>query len=270
MGSGTRTLMLVEEGTGRLVGLPFAAGEVVAYSAPCPGKTRPNEDAAAVIPTGDDRGFLAVADGLGGQPMAEQASGQALRTLEVWAGRVAQGERSPRDAVLSALEEANTRILEQAPGAGTTIAAVEVHDQVVRPFHVGDSIVLVCSARGRVRLETVPHSPIGYALAAGLIDEEDALHHPDRHIISNVVGSRQMRVEVGAPLTLEPGDTLLIASDGVTDNLRAAELIELVRGGSLRRAGEALAETCRGRMQAADGEEPSKPDDLTFLLYRGL
>ena len=91
-----------------------------------------------------------------------------------------------------------------------------------------------------------------------------------RHIISNMVGSAEMRVEVGSPMELFPSDSLLVASDGVTDNLRMGELIELVRGGAVERAGQHLIEACRTRMEdtAPTGDAPSKPDDLTCLLYR--
>ena len=72
------------------------------------------------------------------------------------------------------------------------------------------------------------------------------------------------------PIDLHAGDTLLIASDGVTDNLRMGELAELVRGGTLERAGRTVVEACRSRMEHPDAgwETPSKPDDLTCLIYR--
>ncbi len=46
-----------------------------------PDKTRPNEDAAAVIPLGDDSLVLAVADGVGGMAGAREASNAAVQTL---------------------------------------------------------------------------------------------------------------------------------------------------------------------------------------------
>ena len=267
MSSGEGALLLLEEDAAERVAA-VRGGEVFAYSARCPGKARANEDGAAVLSCGDAV-LLVVADGLGGQPGADQASGIAIRALAAAAERVAAGELAVRDAVMSALEDANRRILDLEMGAGTTIALAEVSGGAVRAYHVGDSSVLLSSRLGEVRLVTIPHSPIGYALAAGLLDEEEALHHPDRHIISNMVGSREMRVEVGSPVALEEGDTLVVASDGVTDNLRLGELVELARGGSLERAGRAVVEASRARMddpEAADA--PSKPDDPTCLLYR--
>jgi serine/threonine protein phosphatase PrpC len=268
MSTGLGALHLLEElEAERLAAIP--GGEVFAYSARCPGKTRTNEDGAAVLPCGDSL-LLVVADGLGGQPGADQASGIAIRALARGAQSVAAKGLAVHDTVLSSLEEANREIIALDVGAGTTIALAEVSAGVMRPYHVGDSSVMISSRTGDVRAITIPHSPIGYALAAGLLDEEEALHHPDRHIISNMVGSSEMRVEVGSPVTLEKGDTLLVASDGVTDNLRLAELVELLSGDTLGEVGPAVIGACRARMLHFDpsGDAPSKPDDLTCLLYR--
>ena len=246
----------------------FAGGSVASFSERCPGKERANEDAAAAIPLGEATGLLVVADGLGGQPGADQASGLTVRRLARILDEVRAGGGDPVAAVLHGLEEANQAVEALGVGAGTTLAAALLDGSEVRSFHVGDSTVLVVDERGATKLHTIPHSPIGYALEAGLVTEEEALRHPDRHIISNMVGSPEMRVDMGASLRLERGDTLLLASDGVTDNLYRVELIELVRSGSLERAAEELADLCRSRMADESGESPSKPDDATFLIYR--
>ena len=92
--------------------------------------------------------------------------------------------------------------------------------------------------------------------------------HEDRNLISNVIGSEEMRIEIGPTLELARRDTLLLASDGLSDNLYPREIVEAVRKGRLARAGEHLLATCRRRMQNPDGSNPSKPDDLTFVAYR--
>lgn len=256
----------VEQGEGELVG--FVGGAVYAYSSRCPGKSRSNEDAAALIPFAPDVGLLVVSDGLGGQPGADQASSIAVRTLAALTAEDPGTGDALRAGLLRAVEVANRTVTDLGVGAGTTLAMALVEGADVRPYHVGDSTILVTDARGRVRLATVPHSPIGYALEAGLLTEEEALCHPDRHIISNMVGSAEMKIEIGSPLALARGDTLLVASDGVTDNLLRAELVEIIRGGTLERAGESLVAICRDRMASDDDDRPSKPDDLTFLLFR--
>ena len=133
---------------------------------------------------------------------------------------------------------------------------------------MGDSTVAVIDSRGGVKFETVAHSPIGYALASGLLTEEEALHHPERHIISNMVGSPEMRLETGPSLRLDAEDTIVLSSDGLTDNLYRAEVSEIVRTASLEQAAKELVDLMRVRMTGSEQDLPTKPDDGTFVLYR--
>ena len=78
-----------------------------------------------------------------------------------------------------------------------------------------------------------------------------------------------MRIEVGSQQPIAPRDTLLLASDGLSDNLRTEEIVALLRTGPLDTACERLAELARARMHTPGEGEPSKPDDLTFVAFRG-
>jgi serine/threonine protein phosphatase PrpC len=173
-----------------------------------------------------------------------------------------------RVGILDGFERANQAVTQLGNGAATTMTVVAVEGTEVRPFHAGDSPVLVVGQRGRIKLQSVSHSPVGYAVAAGYLDENEALHHDDRHLILNAVGSATMRVEVGAALDLAPRDTLLLGSDGLFDNLYPEEIVQLVRMGPLGPTSRALTERCLERMQAPRDGTPSKADDLTFVLYR--
>ncbi len=94
------------------------------------------------------------------------------------------------------------------------------------------------------------------------------MHHEDRHVISNVIGSADMRIEVGSAIKIAPRDTLVLASDGVSDNLHLPEIVECVRKGLLAAVARALASRVRKRMESKSEGEPSKPDDLTFVIFR--
>ena len=94
------------------------------------------------------------------------------------------------------------------------------------------------------------------------------MHHEDRHIVSNMLGAADMRIEVGSARRLAPRDTLLVASDGLSDNLAPEEIVELIRAGPLERGARRLAADARERMDKPREGRPSKPDDLTFLLFR--
>jgi serine/threonine protein phosphatase PrpC len=254
-----------------------AAGSVAIMTTRSPGKESPNEDAVAVIPLAADHAVLAVADGVGGLPAGQQASRLAIEELI----QVVHTARKPAEApapigeagalratIVDAIESANQAVMAAGSGA-TTLAVAEVHTGVVRSYHVGDSTILLTGQRGRVKTQTIAHSPVGYAVESGLLDEREAMVHEDRHLVSNMLGSPDMRIEIGPVIELAHFDTLLVASDGLSDNIYPAELVELGRKGRLDRAAAALSELCQRRMlgDAAD-DHPSKPDDMSFILFR--
>jgi serine/threonine protein phosphatase PrpC len=245
--------------------LGFGGGRLVLFSARKPGREGPNEDGALLVAS-ELGAVLAVADGAGGEAAGAQASAEALAALHA---EVSDPRgRTLRETILSGFEEANRRVLALGVGAATTLAAVELGDGAVRTYHVGDSLVLLVGQRGKRKLETIAHSPTGYAVEAGMLDEADALHHEERHLVSNMVGVPEMRVEMSGRVALAARDTLLLASDGLSDNVHVEELVDTIRKGPLDAAGERLAATARRRMERPNAGEPSKPDDLTFLLYR--
>ncbi len=245
-----------------------AGGIAVVMSRRCPGKATPNEDAAAVIAPTDRAAVLIVADGLGGTAAGEQASKLTVQAIDECVRAAGEDEGQLRTAILNGIERANAQVQQLGSGAGTTLALVEITGREVRPYHVGDSMIIAVGGRGKLKLQTISHSPVGYGVESGLLNESEAMHHEHRHIISNFVGSSAMRIEIGSALQLAPRDTVLIASDGLFDNLMLDEIIQLIRRGPLPAAARQLTERAQRRMQASDGGKPSKPDDLTLTMYR--
>lgn len=247
--------------------LPVATGQACVLTRRRPGRATANEDAAGVFPGAGDCAVLAVADGLGGLPAGSEAAALALQQLAARVTGMPCGNVQ-REAVLTGLERANTAVLDTGQGGATTIAVVGIDRHTVRAYHAGDSTILVTGQRGRIKYQSVPHSPVGYAEASGMLDTEGAMFHSERHLVSNMVGMAEMRIEMSPPIELAPRDTVILASDGVFDNLYVSEVVDLVRTGPLAAAGARLFERCRQRMTGAGGEQPNKPDDLTFILYR--
>lgn len=243
--------------------LEVPGGTVAAFSSRGPGKDL-NEDAAAVLHL-DDGVMLCVADGMGGHQAGERA---ARLAIEMLVGGFDAPDLAPRHALFDAVEAANQAVLDLGVGAGATLAVFLVRGARVRSLHVGDAAAVHVSQRGTVKGWTSAHSPTGYAVEAGLLDEEEALHHEDRHIVSNCLGMPDMRIEIAAPLEVAPRDTLLVASDGLLDNILPEELVDLVRSGNLEASAASLVSLVSERMASPRPGVPSKPDDLTFLLYR--
>ena len=163
---------------------------------------------------------------------------------------------------------ANETVLDRFPGAATTLTVVTVQDGVFRAMQVGDSEALLTGQRGRLKYHTTQHSPTGFAVEAGYLDERLALYHPERHLVSNFVGTWEMRIELGKPQRLNLLDTIVLASDGLTDNLFRHEIVDLARKGPGGETLDSLIRVAQTRMLDPFSGLPSKPDDLTILLFR--
>jgi PPM family protein phosphatase len=243
-------------------------GLVSVRSIRSPEKETPNEDAAAIVSISDDALVLAVADGVGGTPAGREASNLTLKTLSSVLARRADESASLRPAILDAMEEANHAVIDLARGAATTLVIAEIVARRLRSYHVGDSELLAVGQRGRVKRRVVPHSPTGFAVEAGLMDEDEAVHHDQRHVLFNAIGAEDMRVEIGGAVKLAARDTVLLATDGLLDNLFVDEIVDIIRMGPVAAAADRLVEKALARMKSNGDGKPSKPDDLTIILFR--
>jgi serine/threonine protein phosphatase PrpC len=248
--------------------LDLPQGLVCVRSRRSPDKETSNEDAAVVIPIGATALVVAVADGVGGTPGGREASRIAVSTLLDMLTREEFEPDRIRHAIVDAVEAANSALLDLGRGAATTIVIAEISAKQLRSYHVGDSELISVGQRGRVKQRIIPHSPTGFAVEAGLLDQDEAVQHDQRHVLFNVVGAPDMRVDIGPAVRIATHDTVLLASDGLVDNLFVDEIIEIIRMGPLEKAADRLLEVAGKRMLAADGTNPSKPDDLTIILYR--
>jgi serine/threonine protein phosphatase PrpC len=233
-----------------------------------PGRDGPNQDAAALISVGDTATVAVLSDGAGGHPGGAKAAALAVQAVCDSVAELGADPTNLRAAIINGFEAANGAIAALGTGAAATLAAVEVHGATMRAYHAGDSMVLVTGQRGKIKWLNIPHSPVGYAVEAGLLDRGDALHHEDLHLVSNLLGGQDMRIELGATISLAPRDTIVVASDGLSDNLHLDEIVGLVRKGPLGNAVDALAALGRQRMETPEEGAPSKPDDLTLVAVR--
>ena len=245
-----------------------AGGTFVADSATAPDKTTDNEDTVAVIPVAADVVVLAIADGAGGLPAGKRASLTVVEALQASLRQIGGDTGQLRSAILNGLETANETVMARGNGAATTATVVSIDGIVARTYQVGDSEAIVVGQRGRVRAQTTTHSPTGFAVEAGLLDQRDALHHEERHLVSNFIGTADMRIEMGSGLILNPRDTVLLASDGLMDNVHLHEIAELIRKGPIADAARTLTSLARRRMTVETIHQPSKPDDLSVILFR--
>jgi serine/threonine protein phosphatase PrpC len=94
------------------------------------------------------------------------------------------------------------------------------------------------------------------------------MNHEERHFVSNMVGSAEMRIEIGPSIELAVRDTVLMGSDGLWDNVMFDDIVEHIRKGPLKKSAQRLVDKAGKRMTHPVGDVPSKPDDLTMVAFR--
>jgi serine/threonine protein phosphatase PrpC len=264
-----RGILLAGERMSVCRNLRLGPGRAAMFATPRPDAPdrRENEDAVAVISGGGGRCAMFVADGCGGMPSGAKAARLALKAVLDTAATASSSRRRFRDLVIDGIEKGNQSVIDLKRGAGTTLAAAVVDNGHVQTLHIGDAGVLVVSQRGRIKHRTMPHGPVGDAVRAGILDEEDAPWHEESHVVSNLVGSADMWMEMGPRVPLGQRDTIVVGSDGLFGNFAPEEIAELVRTGEVATAAERLREACQGRMLNPQ-DRPPAPDDLGFALFR--
>lgn len=233
-----------------------------AYGMTDTGRRRTNNEDAFTVSL--EKGFFALADGMGGAAAGEVASRIFVET----AGEVferAGGASGLDDKVKQAFLLANDRILRHArahpecAGMGCTAEILAVGSEGVVIGHVGDSRTYHLRS-GALRRITVDHSLVHDQVARGLITEQEARIHPMRHVILRAVGTApDLQVDIITGRAA-PGDIFLLCSDGLTDMMPDDEILSCMsQDASLRNMAERLIE---GANQAGG------KDNITVVLVR--
>jgi PPM family protein phosphatase len=221
-----------------------------------------NEDELVTFQTEDGALVLVVADGMGGHQAGEVASKIAIEVLQ---RELAAPAADPATALRTAIERANGEVWAEAErdaakaGMGSTVvAAVVVGDQAYLA-NAGDSPAYLIRD-GETEQLTHDHGLVAEQVDAGLISEDDAEHHPFRHILTRCLGAdAQVDVEVYPPRELQAGDVLLLCSDGLTEHVKKREVAALVESTD----SEAVA---RGLIDVAN--QRGGHDNITVIVAR--
>jgi serine/threonine protein phosphatase PrpC len=179
-------------------------------------------------------GFLAVVcDGMGGMEYGDLASKTAVRTF-LDAYRSKAPEESIPGALARSVIEANRQVVALATdmgmveGIGTTLVATALHEDSLYFISVGDSGIFRFSG-GQIAMINHPHvfaNMLDAAVARGTMSREDAEGHPERESLTSYIGTEKLEeIDQNAePIPVEPGDTILLASDGLFKTLQIAEM----------------------------------------------
>ena len=196
-------------------------------------------------------GLLIVADGIGGQDDGEVASSIAVTTVVETVKD--NFEHFSLDILKEAFFEANHTIYRLGkndsgkPGMGTTMTALWLNPEIFYLVHVGDSRAYICEQNlGQIRQLTDDHSLAGELVKDGSITPEEALHHPQRHLLTRSLGHEPLVQPDAFALSWQKGDVLLLCSDGLYGLVNPNEILTL-----LQDADGDLAVACRQLVELA-------------------
>ena len=222
-----------------------------------------NEDYSRIDP---EMGLYVLADGMGGAKAGERASRLAVDTV---AESILKAQSRDSQALLVAVEEANRRVLDAAAhdpeleGMGTTlVAALEVGDELLIAS-VGDSRAYLLDGNG-FRAITEDQSWVNEVGRPLGLNEEALRTHPMRHVLTMAIGAGvALEINYYHDIRLEPGDMLLMCSDGLHGVVEEQRIAGILRGGA---PDQPLEEKCRELIEAARGA--GGPDNITAVLLR--
>jgi PPM family protein phosphatase len=221
-----------------------------------------NEDYCLVAP---EAGLYVLADGMGGANAGERASRMAVETV---AEVVHSAGRRDSQVLLTAVEEANRRVLEAAQndpdleGMGTTlVVALEVGEDL-SIASVGDSRAYLFDSNGLhpITEDQTWVNEVGRPLG---LDEESLRHHPMRHVLTMAIGTSTPLTVHYYSVGVAPGSAVLMCSDGLHGVVDSSGLEKILRDGC--RHGS-LEDSCRNLIEAA--KRAGGPDNITVVLVR--
>jgi protein phosphatase len=228
-----------------------------------------NEDAFAIAPLANGDGLLlVVADGLGGQHGGEVASRIAVDVVRDRVTRrpLSSDDNVPR-ALRRAVEHAGRALEETARERpelarfGTTLTAAVIAGEDLWVAHVGDSRAYLWRG-GRLERLTRDHTMAERLREEGLVPSRRKVPSWES-VLWNALGpsGEQTHVEERHD-RLEPGDGLLLCSDGLTRHLRDEELAKRL---ARRAPSRELCDELVGAANRAGGE-----DNITVVLAKAL
>jgi serine/threonine protein phosphatase PrpC len=183
----------------------------------------------------DELGIFLVVDGLGGHAAGEKAAEMAVDAIRQ---EIVQPGGDPKERIRRAITAANNRISEEAAanetwrGMACVLTLALISDEKVFVGHVGDSR-LYLTWNGAIRKLTSDHSPVGEREDAGELNEAEAMSHPRRHEVFRDVGSRRRLPDEDDFIEMKeflfkPDAAILLCSDGLSDLLTSAEMLEVM------------------------------------------
>lgn len=185
---------------------------------------------ASVEPVGSLPNLFVVADGMGGHQAGDYASRYIVENLVSYLQYTENSQIVPllREAIL----KVNTMLYHEAKekpefsGMGTTLVAAVADENTLYVANVGDSRLYL--VRDRIRQVTRDHSYVEELVSLGRLERGSKDYKDKKNIITRAVGTEDKLLVDFFEVGLEPGDYILMCSDGLSNMLEDAEMEEII------------------------------------------
>jgi serine/threonine protein phosphatase PrpC len=195
---------------------------------------------------------------LDAEALAAVGSGVTVRLEETELARLLQHAVERANQVLMGYARKHPK---EAGDMGSTLTLAVVEDDRCTVAHVGDSRAYLWRD-GRLEQLTEDHSVAGALLKQGKVTPDEAHDHPHRHVLYRCLGLKPgVEVDIYPAVALQPGDGLLLCSDGLWDMVYPVERIEALLDSSAD-----PPTICRRLVDAAN--EAGGEDNITAVLVR--
>ena len=218
------------------------------------GRRPNNEDAiypsSQTIARSQQRLFI-VCDGVGGAEKGEIASSLACESFQTFFSTFIEKDDTD-ELIQKAVQYTEIRFDEylsihpEAEGMATTLTMLYFGNKGVTAAHIGDSRIYQFRD-GKPVFRTEDHSLVNFWIKTGKITQEEALHHPQKNIITRAItgSANPTEADIAFLTDIQPDDCFLMCTDGVTECLPDNDLSSLfIRPCMPEKVKDTLVETC--------------------------
>lgn len=213
------------------------------------GRKEKNDDAVSVSKNKQGAVIGIVCDGVGSHSNAAYSSNYIVSTLEKeWQDLTFANFNNMKNWLYDRIENLNTELYNKSKDKqkkmGTTIVTVAIFDNQVVVYNIGDSSAYGLTKDNVMNVVTVEDSFVGALISAGVITEEEAKSHPEKHVLTQALATRD-NIDLHTFIDdVSNYDYFLLCSDGLTNMIEKEEIQNIVRNGELSIAVNKLIDKC--------------------------
>ena len=213
------------------------------------GRKEKNDDAVSVSKNKQGAVIGIVCDGVGSHSNAAYSSNYIVSTLEKeWQDLTFANFNNMKNWLYDRIENLNTELYNKSKDKqkkmGTTIVTVAIFDNQVVVYNIGDSSAYALTKDNVMTVVTVEDSFVGALISAGAITEEEAKSHPEKHVLTQALATRD-NINLHTFIDdLNDYDYFLLCSDGLTNMIEKEEIQNIVRNDELSIAVNKLIDKC--------------------------